>query len=214
MSVHTQGAGPVARGLFVASLLVGSAGLVLWGGCHRQSRAWGHSSRSVLSRHASSLRFTGARAAVTDLITRELLERGIHLVEQREAGPWGRLMIYRKIHPTVLLHAIEAYSRRDTLSSVYYVQLKAAAGGLTEVLFLGKPTENGREQCSRHDLLPAPCNGINATWINGYPGSGRQEAEVVRSVILSLQQKYEQQPPRRADPGGRGSPGPLPRAAR
>ncbi len=148
------------------------------------------SSRDLLSQTQSSAIVARPLAEVLAAVTVALNGRGFALVEQRELAGGVRVYKFKGDRLALTVHrfagplgAAPAGSSAAVIGSAYFVRLAPRGASATEVYVLGKPTLDGAEVCTPHDLPSFGCKAVRAgaSWRSA--ATGREEAQTVRAVL-------------------------------
>jgi hypothetical protein len=186
-----------------ATKLAWIASMMLAAACAPVHVAIRASSAGQLTQPDSSVHIARPADAVLEQVKASLDLRGYHLSGQYPAkdGSRDQLYLFKGRREAVVVGAVTTVGRSvvgETASfqfgSVYYVRLHGS-GAETDVLVLGKPTLQGQELCSDADVwLKAfeywckDSSLSNGGKLMPYL-SGKEEADVVRGVLLELKQK-------------------------
>ncbi len=136
-------------------------------------------------------------------LTQGFTKRGYPLIDRRNRDA-GKVAVMkfkgrRGAVTTVTGNKYGVYGSTDEIGSVFYALVSAdAAGSLVKVY--GKPTANGKEACDDHDAQNFvdvdACENLVAgiEWSGRAQMSGREESEVIRGVLVSLEALPQDQP--------------------
>jgi hypothetical protein len=148
------------------------------------------SSRAQLASEQSRLQFSAADDGAIKPLIEAFARRGFPIVDRQQAKD-GTYLTFKGARTSVTVVTGTQYGttgQSTDVGSVFYARVTPGEGGAQVELF-GKPTVSGLPVCSDHDSSwKQRCEPVvtGALWPGRSRTTGREEAEIIRGIILEL----------------------------